>query len=89
MMMTTGIFLQQLLRGFAGPRTRKDLNRTIRSLLFISPDRQDHIEAADLRNRCRRSGLQVGTIDVLLCSAVHQAWFDHAEHRQGLRPDRR
>jgi predicted nucleic acid-binding protein len=35
-------------------------------LPFINPDRQDHIEAADLRNRCRRSGIQIGTIDALL-----------------------
>jgi predicted nucleic acid-binding protein len=32
----------------------------------VPPDRQDHIEAADLRNRCRRAGLQLGTIDALL-----------------------
>jgi predicted nucleic acid-binding protein len=35
-------------------------------LPFVTPDRQDHIDAAGLRNRCRRAGLQIGTIDVLL-----------------------
>lgn len=30
------------------------------------PDRIDHIEAADLRNACRRKGMQVATIDALL-----------------------
>jgi predicted nucleic acid-binding protein len=29
------------------------------------PDRRDHIEAAELRNTCRRNGLQLGTIDAL------------------------
>jgi hypothetical protein len=32
----------------------------------IVPDRDDHIQAAELRNSCRRRGLQVGTIDALL-----------------------
>jgi hypothetical protein len=30
------------------------------------PDRDDHVEAAALRNRCRRAGIQIGTIDALL-----------------------
>jgi predicted nucleic acid-binding protein len=66
MVVTTGLVLQELLQGFAGPRARKDLVARFAALPFISPDRQDHIEAADLRNRCRRAGLQIGTIDVLL-----------------------
>jgi hypothetical protein len=36
------------------------------ALPFISPDRNDHIEAAELRNHCRRNGVQVGTIDALI-----------------------
>jgi predicted nucleic acid-binding protein len=63
---TTGLVLQELLQGFTGPRARKDLIDRFAALPFISPDRQDHIEAADLRNRCRRAGLQIGTIDILL-----------------------
>jgi len=35
------------------------------ALPMISPNRQDHIAAADLRNRCRRGGVQLGTIDAL------------------------
>jgi predicted nucleic acid-binding protein len=30
------------------------------------PDRHDHVDAAELRNKCRRSGIQIGTIDALL-----------------------
>jgi predicted nucleic acid-binding protein len=33
---------------------------------LLVPDRQDHVEAAELRNLCRRRGVQVGTIDTLL-----------------------
>lgn len=33
---------------------------------MIQPDRNDHIAAADLRNSCRRGGVQLGTIDALL-----------------------
>jgi hypothetical protein len=33
---------------------------------LLAPDRDDHIAAAELRNRCRRSGLQIGTIDALV-----------------------
>ena len=64
--LTTGLVLQELLQGFAGPRARKELIERFAALPFINPDRQDHIEAADLRNRCRRSGIQIGTIDALL-----------------------
>ena len=30
------------------------------------PDRDDHIRAAETRNRCRRRGVQIGTVDALL-----------------------
>ena len=30
------------------------------------PDREDHIAAAEIRNACRRAGVQIGTIDALL-----------------------
>ncbi len=35
-------------------------------LAFLQPDKQDHIAAADIRNACRRRGIQIGTIDALL-----------------------
>ena len=62
----TGLVLQDLLQGFAGPRARRDIIERFSVLPLVQPDRQDHIEAADLRNRCRRAGVQVGTIDALL-----------------------
>ncbi len=63
---TTGLVLQELLQGFSGPRDRNQIIDRFSALPLISPDRQDHIDAAALRNLCRRAGLQVGTIDAIL-----------------------
>jgi len=62
----TGLILQELLQGFAGPRARKNIIERFAALPFLNPDRQDHIDAAELRNKCRRAGVQIGTIDALL-----------------------
>jgi predicted nucleic acid-binding protein len=63
---TTGLVLQELLQGFAGPKARIQLVERLSALAFLQPDREDHIEAAEVRNSCRRRGVQVGTIDALL-----------------------
>ncbi|MEX0669964.1 MAG: PIN domain-containing protein [Pirellulales bacterium] len=63
---TTGLILQELLQGFAGPKARAHLVERLTAIAFLQPDRQDHIEAAEVRNTCRRRGVQVGTIDALL-----------------------
>ncbi|MBM4181755.1 MAG: PIN domain-containing protein [Betaproteobacteria bacterium] len=63
---TTGLVLQELLQGFSGPRDKVAVIERFGALPLIQPDRQDHIAAADVRNVCRRSGVQVGTIDALL-----------------------
>lgn len=64
-LVTTGLVLQELLQGFAGPRARKQIIERFAALPMLVPDRRDHIEAAELRNACRRKGLQLGTIDAL------------------------
>ena len=66
MIVTTGLVLQELLQGFSGPKDRKGILDRFAALPLLMPDRQDHIEAAELRNTCRRRGVQVGTIDALL-----------------------
>ncbi len=66
LLVTTGLVLQELSQGFAGPRVRKELIARFESLPMLTPDRQHHIEAAALRNVCRRAGVQAGTIDALL-----------------------
>ena len=63
---TTGLVLQELLQGFAGPKARDQILKHFSSLPLLVPDREDHIAAAGLRNACRRAGIQVGTIDVLI-----------------------
>jgi predicted nucleic acid-binding protein len=63
---TTGLILQELLQGFAGPRARRQIIERFSALPLLVPDREDHVEAAEVRNRCRRAGVQIGTIDALL-----------------------
>ncbi len=63
---TTGLVLQELLQGFRGPRARDAIIERFAALPSLRPEREDHIAAADLRNDCRRRGIQVGTIDALL-----------------------
>jgi predicted nucleic acid-binding protein len=63
---TTGLVLQELLQGFNGPRAAAAIVERFRVLPFIVSDRNDHIAAAEVRNSCRRAGVQVGTIDALL-----------------------
>jgi hypothetical protein len=65
-LLTTGLILQELLQGFAGPKSRALILEHFAALPLLVPDRDDHGAAADLRNACRRSGLQIGTIDALL-----------------------
>jgi predicted nucleic acid-binding protein len=62
---TTGLVLQELLQGFSGPKQAEALLERFRSLPLLSPDRADHIAAAQLRNTCRKHGVQAGTIDAL------------------------
>jgi predicted nucleic acid-binding protein len=63
---TTGSILQELLQGFNAPRAQTKIVERFSVLPMITPDRNDHVEAAMLRNLCRRSGVQLGTIDALL-----------------------
>jgi hypothetical protein len=64
--LTTGIVLQELLQGFSGPKAHNQILDRFSAVPLLMPDRDDHIRAAELRNRCRRSGIQIGTIDALL-----------------------
>lgn len=63
---TTGLVLQELLQGFNGPTSRSAIIERFSALPLLVPDRDDHVAAAELRNLCRRGGVQVGTIDALL-----------------------
>jgi predicted nucleic acid-binding protein len=65
-LLTTGLVLQELLQGFSGPKARELILEHFAALPLLVPDRDDYVAAADLRNTCRRAGLQIGTIDALL-----------------------
>jgi len=62
---TTGLVLQELLQGFTRPNAREAIVDRFAALPLVIPDRADHISAAELRNSCRRNGVQIGTIDAL------------------------
>jgi predicted nucleic acid-binding protein len=62
---TTGLVLQEILQGFSGPKASAEILDRFSAVPLLVPDRDDHIQAADLRNRCRRAGIQIGTIDAL------------------------
>lgn len=63
---TTGLVLQELLQGFSGPKASAQIVERFAALPLLQPDRDDHIAAAELRNMCRRAGVQVGTVDAVL-----------------------
>jgi predicted nucleic acid-binding protein len=52
------------------------------ALGFLRPDREDHFEAAEVRNSCRRHGVQLGTIDALLIQLCirHELVLLSADH---------
>lgn len=63
---TTGLVLQELLQGFSGPKSRAQIIERLAALPLLQPDREDHVAAAEIRNTCRKAGIQIGTIDALL-----------------------
>jgi predicted nucleic acid-binding protein len=63
---TTGLVLQELLQGFSGPKSRELILERFSAIPLLVPDREDHVAAAELRNGCRRKGVQVETIDALI-----------------------
>lgn len=65
-LLSTGLVLQELLQGFVGPKASAQIIERFSALPLIAPRRDDHIEAAELRNGCRRAGVQIGTINALL-----------------------
>lgn len=62
----TGIVLQELLQGFHGPKDQARIIERLQALPFLNPARDTYVQAAALRNQCRRKGVQLGTIDALI-----------------------
>jgi predicted nucleic acid-binding protein len=63
---TTGPAYQELLQGFRGPRDPQAIAARFASLPFLTPNRHDHFEAGQIRDRARRRGVQIDTIDAIL-----------------------
>ena len=66
LIVTTGLVLQELLQGFSGPKAARQLIDRFADIPFLSPTRDTHIAAANLRNHCRRNGVQSGTVDAMI-----------------------
>ncbi len=91
---TTGLVLQELLQGFSGAKAHAQIIERFAALPLLQPDRDDHIDAAALRNQCRKARVQLGTIDALLASLCirHDLTllttdkdFEHAAKHSSLR----
>jgi hypothetical protein len=64
----TGVIVQELFQGLHGPKRRRALMERMRAVPLVAPSRDDHLAAAELHGRCRRRGVQVGTVDALLAA---------------------
>ena len=68
--------------GAHAPEHRSSITSRLFPLIVPTPD--DHIEAARLRNECRRHGIQVRTIYALLAQTFHRPQTCHAVDRPGF-----
>lgn len=62
----TELVSQELLQGFTGTTARDALIQRFSALPVIVSEVSDYIAAAELRNTCRRGGVQAKTIDALI-----------------------
>ena len=71
----TGNILQELLDGL---RDKKEFDRLVKHLEpfpLISLERETYVATAELRQRCRAKGVQVGPIDCLIATAcIHESY---------------
>jgi predicted nucleic acid-binding protein len=63
---STGVILQELLQGFTGAKAADAIVERFSSIPMLVPETSDQIQAAEIRNKCRRKGVQIGTIDALI-----------------------
>lgn len=72
--LTTGIVLLELLRGFT--RSHETILAAFEILEMVEPTREDYIAAAGIATTCRRQGVQLGTVDALIAQLAIAG--DHA-----------
>ncbi len=65
-----GIILQEILQGIARPEQFESLRKLLSVYTLIEPDRKDYEDAANLRNLCRRKGVQASSIDFLIATVA-------------------
>lgn len=63
---TTGVILLELLRGFVPVRAQQTIREDFGSLDIVEPRWIDYEGAAELSNTCRRGGVQLGSTDALI-----------------------
>ena len=61
-----GVIVLELLRGFLPARAHHTLIELLAAVPLLEPSRDDYISAAELINTCRRSGVQLGTVDAII-----------------------
>ena len=63
---TTGVILLELLRGFVPDHAQRTIREDFAELDVVEPRWADYEAAAVLSNECRRAGVQLGPIDALI-----------------------
>lgn len=61
-----GNILQELLDGLSRETDQNRLLKTLTPFPLIKPERDDYIQAARLRNLCRKKGIQASPVDFLI-----------------------
>lgn len=67
-----GLILQELLDGIKVPKHFNVLVKYFKPFPIIKQTREDYIEAARLKNKCRSRGITAGTVDFLITSVCIQ-----------------
>lgn len=66
--LTTGLILQELVQGALPSAAKAAIIERFQVLELLVPSRADHLGAAEVRNTCRRAGVQLGTVDALIAA---------------------
>lgn len=63
-----GVVLQEILSGIADKALFDRLDDYLAAFPLVELGRDAYVAAAELRNKCKKSGVQAGTIDFLIAS---------------------